>query len=185
MEYTYKPTEYEIKLIVLYTVKNLKVPSTYTLLDYVISSCANVNYFEMGQYVTELMDTDNLTDYEADGERYFSITDTGEETLGFFESKIPGSIKLSLKDKIFEINKKSRLGNKLYADYFPINENEYTVKFSLEEGGVVMLSLELYAGSKERAIEMCRYLKNDTLDFYKSVIELVEQGITKKPGEDD
>lgn len=175
MEYTYKPTEYEIKLIVLYTVKNLKVASSYTLLDYVISSCANVNYFELGQYITELMDTDNLAEYEADGERYFSITDTGEETLGFFESKIPGSIKLALSDKIQDVNRESRLGNKLYADYFPINENEYTVKLSMEEGGVVIMSLELYAGSKERAIQMCRYLKSDTEDFYKSVIELIDK----------
>ena len=81
MEYTYKPTEYEIKLIILYTVKTLKVSSSYTLLDYVISSAANVNYFELEQYIAALMDKDNLIEYEADGNKYFSITESGEETL--------------------------------------------------------------------------------------------------------
>ncbi len=179
MEYTYKPTEYEIKLMVLFAVKNLKLPSGYTLLDYVISSAANVNYFELGQYISALMATDNLREYTADGETYFSITEAGEETLDFFSGKIPGSIKDVLIEKIQEINREQARGNKLYADYFPINENEYTVKFSLEEGGVTLLNLELYAGSRERAVEICKYLKTDTGSFYKAVVEAIDNGINK------
>ncbi len=179
MEYTYKPTEYEIKLIILYTAHHLKVALSYTMLDYVISSCANVNYFDIGIYIEELISTENLSEYEADGERYFSLTDTGEETLGFFESNIPGSIKLALKDKILEVNKKAGLGNRLYADYIPINQNEYTVKLSLEEGGTVMLGLEMHAGPKERAKEICNYLKNNTDEFYKFIIEFLEEKISK------
>ena len=51
MDFTYIPTEYEIKLMVLYTVANLKIASSYTMIDYVISSCANVNYFELERYI--------------------------------------------------------------------------------------------------------------------------------------
>ena len=81
MEYIYKPTEYEIKLIILYTIKSLKVSANYTLLDYVISSAANVNYFDLEQYIASLIDKNNLMEYEADGNIYFSITDSGEECI--------------------------------------------------------------------------------------------------------
>ena len=177
MEYTYKPTEYEIKLIILYAIKALKVSSSYTLLDYVISSSANVNYFELEQYIASLMDKDNLIEYEADGNKYFSITESGEETLEFFSHKIPGSIKTRLEEKIAEINRKERAGNKFYADYFPINENEYMVKFSMEEGGSVLFKFELYAGSRERAVEICSYLKNNTTEFYKTFTENLDKRI--------
>ncbi|MBO5007631.1 MAG: DUF4364 family protein [Clostridia bacterium] len=176
MEYTYKPTEYEIKLIILYTIRSLKVSSNYTMLDYVISSATNVNYFELEQYIAALIDKDNIVEYEADGNKYFSITESGEETLEFFAHKIPGSIMNRLEDKIHSINRKETSGNKFYADYFPINENEYTVKFSMEEGGTVLMKFELYAGPKERAIAICSYLKNNTADFYKSITELIDKG---------
>ena len=73
MEYTYIPTEYEIKLMILYTVKEVKMPSSYTLIDFVISSCANVNYFELEPHITDLLDSQNLKEYISDGERYYVV----------------------------------------------------------------------------------------------------------------
>lgn len=177
LEYAYKPTDYEIKLIILYAVKSLRVGASYTILDYVISSSANVNYFELEQYIKSLIENGNLAEIAADGENIFSITDSGEETLGFFSNKIPGSIMERLDEKISAINREEASGNKIYADYYPVNENEYTVKISLEEGGTVLMSMELYAGSKERAREMCVYLKANTEDFYKKVTALINEGL--------
>ena len=177
MEYIYKPTEYEIKLIVLYTIKSLKVSANYTLLDYVISSAANVNYFDLEQYIASLIDKNNLMEYEADGNVYFSITDSGEETLEFFSHKIPASIRGRLDEKIRNINLKENLGNKVVADYFPINEKEYTVKLTMEESGLTLMEIELYAGNKERAIAMCSYLKKNTSQFYADVSRLIDSGL--------
>ncbi len=176
MEYTYKPTEYEIKLIILYTIKHLKKNSDYTLLDFVISSSANVNYFELEPYIAELIAKDNIMEYEADGKTYFSIKESGEETLEFFKYKIPGSILGRLEEIINKINKEEASGNKFFADYFPVGENKYTVKFSMEEGGVSLMNLELYAGSKQRAIAICNYLKNSTAEFYKEITSIIENG---------
>ncbi len=179
MEFTYIPNEYEIKLMILYTVKYLKIACNYTTIDYVISSCANVNYFELEGYITDLMNKGNLSDYDADNEKYYCVTEQGEETLGFFEGKIPGSIRLMLKDKISQMNRESSLGNKLSVDYFPINENEYTVQFLIEENNVVVMNLEFYAGPKERAIDICRYLKKNSSDFYKIMMQSIDSEVNK------
>lgn len=177
MEYAYKPTDYEIKLIILYAVKSLRIGANYTILDYVISSSANVNYFELEQYIKSLLQNGNISEVLADGENIFSITESGEETLGFFSHKIPGSIMTRLDEKISAINHKEASGNKVCADFVPVNENEYTVKFSMEEGGTVLLNLELYAGSKERAKNICKYLKTNTADFYKQINGLINEGL--------
>ena len=124
MEYAYKPTDYEIKLIILYTVKSLKIGASYTILDYVISSSANVNYFELEQYIRGLIQSGNLSELTVEPETLFAITESGEETLSFFEHKIPGSIKVRLDNKIESINRKEMSGNKFYADFVPVTESE-------------------------------------------------------------
>lgn len=177
MEYEYKPTDYEIKLIILYTVKSLKTGASYTILDYVISSSANVNYFELEQYIQGLIQSGNLSELTLEGENVFSITDSGEETLSFFEHKIPGSIKIRLDDKINEVNRKEMSGNKFFADFVPISENEYTVKCSMEENGIPLIKLEFYAGSKRNAMAICNYLKENTEDFYKKFTSVITEGI--------
>ncbi len=178
-EYTYKPTDYEIKLIILYAVKSLKVGASYTMLDYVISSSANVNYFELEQYIDSLLLSGNLSEIEADGDKIFSITDVGEETLGFFSNKIPGSIMARLDEKISSVNGKEAIGNSVSADFFPVSENEYAVKFSVEEGGTPLLEFEMYAGSKERAKNICRYLKANAADFYAKINKIIDEGLSK------
>jgi len=176
LEFTYKPTDYEIKLIILYAVKTLKIDANYTILDYVISSSANVNYFELEQYIKNLIDIGNLTERTSGADTVFSITESGEETLGFFSNKIPGSIMERLNDIIFKVNREALSGNKISVDYYPLNENEYTVKISIEEDKKVLMNMEFYAGPKERAREISRYLKANTEDFYKKVASLINEG---------
>ena len=45
--------------------------------------------------------------------------------------------------------------------------------FCLKQNNTVVLNLELYAGTKERAAEICRYLKKDTTGFYKNFMKLM------------
>ena len=58
MKTMYKPNEYEMKLIILYVIKNLKTSATYTILDYVVSSCVDLNYFDLEQYIGNLIETE-------------------------------------------------------------------------------------------------------------------------------
>ena len=177
MEFTYKPTDYEIKLIILYAVKALKIDANYTILDYVISSSANVNYFELEQYIKNLMDSGNLKERMVGQDNIFSITESGEETLSFFSNKIPGSIMERLDDMISSVNREALSGNKIHVDYYPINENEYTVKISIEEDKKVLMNMEFYAGPKERAKDISLYLKANTEEFYKKVAEVINEGL--------
>ena len=45
MRTMYKPSEYEMKLIVLFVIKYLRTGATYTILDYIISSVVDMDYF--------------------------------------------------------------------------------------------------------------------------------------------
>ena len=175
MEYSYKPTDYEIKLAILYTINALKSNADYTVLDLIISYAANVNYFELEQYIGNLIDNGDLRQTEINGGAVFCITPSGEETLGFFAHKIPGSIKVRLDEKVAEINRKEKMGNKIEVDYYPVSKNEYTVKCTMVEGGTPIMNFEFYAGSRERAATICSKIKSNPEEFYKKIAKIVNE----------
>lgn len=175
MEFRYKPTDYEKKLMVLYAIEHLKVNATYPILDYVLNKSAAVNYFELEQHVGALIETNNIEELEFDGKHVFSITPTGEETVGFFEKSIPFSVREKLQAAVEEVNGKESGANAATADFIPINEKEYQVTCHIRENNTDLLKLELYVGSRERAERAAAYLRKDMAGFYQGLMHLLEQ----------
>lgn len=175
MEYRYQPTDYEKKLMVLYAIQHLKVNATYPILDYVLSKSAAVNYFELEQHVDILIETNNIEELEFDGKHVFSITPTGEETVGFFEKSIPFSVREKLQAAVAEVNGKESGANVMAADFVPINEKEYQVTCHIRENNTDLLKLELYVGSRERAERAAAFLRRDMAAFYQGLMRLLEE----------
>ena len=172
----YKPDEYEMKLIILYVIQNLKISATYTILDYIISSTVDLNYFDLQNHIDNLIETDNIAELEIDDEKVYSITVPGEETIGFFRDRIPFSIREKLDAHIKEYtNEKENYSSEITSDYYPINENEYAVNFTIKENGVTMLNLEIYIGDKETAKNTSEYFLKNTNDVYMGIFDLINK----------
>ncbi|MBE7030883.1 MAG: DUF4364 family protein [Ruminococcaceae bacterium] len=170
MDFRYRPTEQEIKLMILYVISSLRVNATYTLLDYIIARSAAVNYFELEEHLRSLSESGNLTELTVEGNLIYSLTDSGEETAGFFAERIPYSVREKIDIAVNEINKKHTAGNVVAADYHPINETEYTVTCTIVEHHVPLLKLEVYAGEVERAKKMANYVRNHTNEVYRDIM---------------
>lgn len=177
MEYVYKPDEYEIKLIILYSIKKLKQSPSYTVLGRVVTGSANINYFEIQHYISELLNLKTIEEYKVDNETVYSLTHSGEEMCEFFATRIPGSIRQKIEDAAYEINNDKSRENRIYANYIPINEIEYKVNCGIMENNLKLLDFEMYAGSKDRAKKICEYFKEHTSEFYTELIGIVEKNI--------
>lgn len=175
MEFRYKPTDYEKKLMILYAVAHLKVNATYPILDYVLNKSADVNYFELEQHVDSLIETNNVEELEFEGKRIFSITPTGVETVGFFEKSIPFSVREKLQAAVEEVNGKESGANEVAADYIPINESEYMVSCRIRENHTDLLKMELYVGPKERAKAIANCMRQDMAGFYQKLMRLMDE----------
>ncbi len=174
MEFKYRPDEIEIKLMLLYIIKSLKTEATYTLLDYIVKDTAELNYFELKKYIDALIVTKDIKELRTnEGTLIYSITNTGEETVGFFAEKLPFTIREALNQKVSEINKKQNNSNEIKVDFYPVNTNEFAVKFHVIENGVPMLKLDFYAGSIERAKEMVKYINSNSVEVYSSIYECI------------
>lgn len=175
LDYRYKPTDYEKKLMILYAIKHLRVNATYPILDYVLEQSAAVNYFELEQHVGSLIESGNIEELEFDGKHVFSMTPTGEETVGFFEKSIPFSVREKLQAAVEKVNGEQSGANITEADYVPINEQEYQVTCHIRENNTDLLKMELYVGSKEQAKQAASYLRRDLAGFYQGLMHLLHE----------
>ena len=180
MNYKYKPDDYETKLIILYSVQNLKKSPSYTLLSQVVTGAADINYFEIQGYIDELIGLKSIEEYIVDGETVFSLTESGEEMCEYFAMRIPASIRQKIEDSADKINNDTSDRNKIFADYIPISETEYKVHCGILENNLSLLDFEMYAGPKERAKKICEYFKENTGDFYMNIIENIEKNIREE-----
>lgn len=176
MDFKYRPDEMEIKLMLLYIIKNLKVEVTYTLLDYTIKDLAELNYFELKHYIDALTSTSAVKELETgDGNLIYTITNTGEETVDFFSDKLPFTIRETLNERIRHINKVHNTANEIKVDYYPVCCDEYAVKFEITENNIPMLKLEFYAGSRERAKELAMYINENPDTAYAELFECINK----------
>ncbi len=175
--FVYKPDDYESKLIILFALKNLKQSPNYQVLSQVVSQSADIQYFELQEYLKAVIDIGSAEEFKIGEEYVYTLTHMGEETCEYFSSRIPASIRESIISAAREINNDTSDLNKVYADYIPINEIEYKVVCGIMENGVKLLDFELYAGEKERAKKICSYFKAHTRDFYMNIVENIEKNI--------
>lgn len=177
MEHLYKPSDYEAKIIIFYAIKILHKNPSYTTLSEVVSSGADIQYFELQGYLQELVALKSIEEITVGEETVYSLTQLGEDYYDFYKNEILPSIQDKMQEAADRINNDSSDRNKVYADYIPINENEYKVVCGIMENNVKLLDFEMYAGEKEKAKKICRYFKENTNDFYMNIVSFLEDKI--------
>ncbi len=181
MYHLYKLDDYETKLVILYSLHNLKMSPNYATLSQVVSSSADVQYFELQEYLEALLEMGSVKESVVSGENIYSITTLGEETCEYFSKRIPASVREKVENAAKLVNNDKSDQNKIYADYIPINENEYKVVCGIKEENVKLLDFEMYAGSKERAKKICAYFKDHTNEFYMNIVSHLEENMNTPP----
>lgn len=175
MDPIYRPDDYEIKLMVMYAIKKLKRSPSYTVLGQIITESANVSYFEIQQFIRELLDLGNIEDCRIDESTVYMLTKAGEDACEFFAQRIPANVRRKIDDAAYKVNNDKSDENKVYADYIPINMSEYKVRCGILENNIRLIDFEMYAGSKERAKKICEYFKEHTQEFYLNILNFIEE----------
>ena len=91
------------KLVVLYLLAKVKMTLSLSQITQTILERAYTDYFSLQQYLNEMVDAGFVIQEKESHISWFSITDKGLETLGFFESRISLSTREEL-DSFIEHN---------------------------------------------------------------------------------
>lgn len=179
MDFKYKPTEYEFKLIVLYVIRNLKLNVTNTMLSYVAENAVRTDFFELQEYVQKLAEEGKVDELVIEGNNVYSISDKGEEILDFFEQDIPYSVKEKLDNAMKEYIDAQNDENKAKAEFRMISPTEYNVKCVIKENGAELLHIEFVAGSRETSKKFCDAFEGNEMEFYQRIMTEINNFMEK------
>lgn len=163
------------KLVVLYLLTKVKMPLSLSQLTQIILERAYTDYFSLQQYLSEMLEAGFISQGKETHISWFSITDKGLQTLGFFESRIPSSTRDEL--DLFIENNWRTLRNELEvtAEYVTQKDNEFIVHCKVNENDSALIELKVNVASKKQANELCTNWRTNATTLYGEILELLSQ----------
>lgn len=154
------------KLIILYMLKKVNFPLTNGQLSDFILEQGYTTYFTLQQAISELKESELIRAETVRNTSQYYITDSGIETLEYFENKISQPIL----DDINRYLKKNRfrLRNEVsvVADYYKNTDGEYAVQCRVKEKHSDLIELTLTVPAKEQAVAICDHWKDKCQEIY-------------------
>ena len=160
------------KLVLLYIIKNSPDEYTNTSLTEFLLEKTYMNYFLIQQYLSELIEKE-LLELTKDEDKFYVILAKGEETLEYFQNKIPESIKSELSDDFNLQLDANIVDTQIVAEYYPKEKDkQYTVNLKLVENEDILFSLYLDVGSENQAKFISDRWKANPQSIYQNIINL-------------
>lgn len=166
----------DVKLIALFVIDSFKmpVPASYVVDTLMLQPI--VNYFDLTSQLAELEKEEFVTYYIENDERFYSITERGEEALGYFSLRIPKTVRERLLRTVRLKIKELKNTLSLKAEYSKINDIEYSVSLGISEGVYDLFNLSLSVGDEIMAKKMCAQFKKDPQFLYSEILSLLIDG---------
>lgn len=163
----------ENKLILLYIVEKIGMPVSNNHLTKVILENKFMNYFLLQQFLKELCDSNFLEHSNADEKSLYTITETGRQTLSYFNHLIPGGIKAIVDNSLSVLKRTIKNETLITANFIEESENEYSVRCNINEDSFSLLDLKITVGTKNDARVICDNWKQHAQSIYSEIIEVL------------
>ncbi|MEF9952832.1 MAG: DUF4364 family protein [Clostridium sp.] len=149
----------ENKLLLLYILEKLKVPTSNTLLTQIVLENNLINYFLLQQYLSELVDNGFIEDTKYNNTHKLTLTESGKSTLEFFTNRIP-SEKITLIDEHLVEGKYLGEVFKSYLASFEEVDGVVKVSLYLKENDNITTSHTITVATQDEAIKICDMWRN-------------------------
>lgn len=161
----------KFKIIILYTINQFSVPLTNQQLTDFILEHDIMNYFDLQQFLTDLVESSMLEYSTSEGENYYIITESGKNTLELFLDRVSQSLRRKINDSVDSKKKSFVIKTNVTADYFKEDDNDYVVHLTVNEGIYTLMDIKVNVVSNKHAKQICenwekraQYLYGDILN---------------------
>ena len=163
----------ENKVLILYLLDQLEDDITENGLFQIVSSINNVNYFYFKQFLTDLINSNLVEEYEKDSEQLLRINSKGKNSLSLTLDILPGIVKLKA-DNIFKKELSTiEEESSIIAEFIPKNESDYTVKCKIVENNETIFEVKTFAGSRERAKQIVENWNTNATKIYPQILDIL------------
>lgn len=173
--------ELMIQFIIMYAIKGADEPLAYTdLLNTVQENC-EINFTDLQLGLDNLVKTGHVSQRRiSEILSVYDLTQKGRYVIDFFYNQIPLIIREPIDKSIKELYIEKRRREAVRAGIDPINENEFNAECNLyDDDKLLVMSLRLYAGTREEAERIAEYFKSHSAEVYGGIIELLNKKETE------
>jgi predicted transcriptional regulator len=162
------------KLILLYSMKVLEIPIPNSEFIQFILENLSLNYFMIQQYLSELAQSSFIEICPIhDDQTGFVLTKLGEDTLLFFQDRIPEGIRQQLTENAL-VKKSERVkARQVTGHYFKKNDAEYIVTLKVVENETLLFSQTLNVVSQQQAKMICKNWHSKSGAIYNQIVTLL------------
>lgn len=154
------------KLMILYILSRVDFPLSNAQLTAFILEKEYTNYFNIQRAISELLDDEYIAVKTIRNSSLYIITDTGNETLLFFDNLISSGIKEDIEEYLSQNKYELKEDVSTPADYTHIKKGEFSVHLSVIERDTHIIDLILSVPTEEEALLMCNKWSDKSSDIY-------------------
>ena len=162
--------DFILRLIILYVAREYGSSLTNPELTKFIMDGQDVDYFNLQYNIYELVKMEQLRVFMDSGKHYYELTEEGQETAGFFQSKIPMLIRKKLDKAILEKKKTEEPKTAVIADFMP-EGGEFLAGIKILENNQEQFSMNVLVPTREHAIRVCQFFQEHIEEIYKQTNE--------------
>ena len=166
-------TDYEIRILICWLLHKMKMPVTSSQLSSALLGESLVNYFEVTCALGELLSSGHLTEVKADGQQgYVSVTELGRKTAETFYKSIPRTVREKALDALSQSVLQERFAKENRAEIVETNDG-FRLELSLNDVGNDLMSVSLYAPTREVCEMMKKNFISDPTVLYRAVLSVL------------
>lgn len=128
-------------------------------------------YFTLQSVLSELAESDMIRQEIILNSSYYSLTESGEEALYYFQNRISKSIRDEIDTYISENKMKLRDDVSVLADYYKNTANEYSVRCIVKEKYSNPIELTITVPDEVQAKIVCRNWKDHCQHIYEHIMK--------------
>lgn len=169
--------ELMIQFIIMYTLSHADEPMPYADLLSTIQNNCEISFTDLQIGLDNLVQTGHVTQRRVtDMLSIYDITNKGRNVIDFFYPKIPLIIREPIDKSIKALYIEKRRREAVRAGIEPINQNEFNAECNLyNDDKSLIMSLTLYAGSRDDAEHIAEYFKANSAKVYGAILELFNE----------
>ncbi len=155
------------KIIILYMLDRIdEYTLTNTQLTSFIQDRGYTNMFNILEALSELIDSGFISVSTIRETQHYKITNLGEEALFYFENRLPNPIKQDILEYFKEERINLKNESEIYANYYPNDNQEYTVECIIKERKDTLLNLKFNVPTHKLAVSISNSWRAKSTDIY-------------------
>ena len=158
------------KLIVLHMLDRIDFSLTSSQISDFILGAGYTTWFTLQASLSELVESGLVHVETLQNNTFYTITEEGEKTIGFFRNKISASIRGDIENYLTENKISLRQEFSVLADYQRTNTGEYTATLRIREKTGDLVALTMTVPDENQAKNICNNWRNKNQEVYEYLV---------------